>query len=143
MEQITRIQRELQPHLPWDGARLRFLALFLVALFRVRTVNLSELAIGFMGRAQSASHDKRLQGFFREFELDYDDIARLVVSLMHIPQPWVLSIDRTNWQFAGCNLNRLTLGVVYEGVAFPLRWTMLGKKGNSHQGEELICWMTC
>jgi hypothetical protein len=103
MEQITRIQRELQPHLPWHGARLNFLALFLVALFRVRTVNLSELAIGFMGRAQSASHYKRLQHFFREFELDYYDIARLVSGLMNIPQPWVLSIDRTNWQFAGCS----------------------------------------
>lgn len=90
-----------------------------------------------MGRAQSASHDKRLQRFFREFELDYYDIGRLVVSLMHIPPPWVLSIDRTNWQFAGCNLNRLMLGVVYEGVAFPLLWTMLGKKGNSHQGERI------
>jgi hypothetical protein len=123
MEQITRIRQELQPHLNWHGARLTFLALFLVALFPVRTVNLTELAIGFMGRAQTASHYKRLQRFFRDFEFDYDDIARLVAGMMHIPQPWVLSIDRTNWQFAGCNLNLLTLGVVHQGVAFPLLMT--------------------
>jgi hypothetical protein len=137
MEQINRIRQELQPHLPWHGARLTFLALFLVALFRVRTVNLSELAIGFLGRAKTASHYKRLQRFFREFELDYYTIARLVVGLMDIPQPWVLSVDRTNWQFAKSNLNLLTLGVVHEGVAFPLLWTMLDKQGNSHQGERI------
>jgi hypothetical protein len=30
--------------LPWHGTRLSFLALFLIALFRVKTINLVELA---------------------------------------------------------------------------------------------------
>lgn len=137
MEQISLIRRTLQPHLGWHGARLSFLALFLVALFRVKTVNFSELAVGFMGKAQSASHYKRLQRFFRGFELDYYAIARLVAGMMDIPQPWVLSIDRTNWEFGGCVFNILMLGVVHEGVAFPLLWVMLNKKGNSNQGERI------
>jgi hypothetical protein len=41
MTQINRLQAALRSHLPWHGARLTFLALFLVALFRVETVNLS------------------------------------------------------------------------------------------------------
>jgi hypothetical protein len=57
MNQITLIRQTLQPHLGWHGARLSFL----VALFRVKTVNFRELAVGFMGKAQSASHSKRLQ----------------------------------------------------------------------------------
>jgi hypothetical protein len=40
MNEITRIQAALRPHLPWHGARLTFVALFLVAVFRVETVNL-------------------------------------------------------------------------------------------------------
>ena len=44
---------------------VRFLAMFLIALFRVKTVNLAELAIGFVGEAQTDSHYKRLQRFFR------------------------------------------------------------------------------
>ena len=44
MSEITRIQTALRPHLSWHGARLQFLALFLVALFRVETVNLDKLA---------------------------------------------------------------------------------------------------
>lgn len=137
MDQITLIRQTLQPHLRWHGARIAFLALFLVALFRVKTVNFSELATGFLGKAQTESHYKRLQRFFRGFELDYYDVARLVSGMMAIPQPWVLSIDRTNWEFGGQIFNILMLGVVHEGVAFPLLWVMLDKKGNSNQGERI------
>ena len=63
---------------------------------RVRTVNFIELAQGFMGTARTESSEKRLHRFFREFDLDYRELARLVAGLMEIPQPWVLSVDRTN-----------------------------------------------
>ena len=43
---------------------------FLLALFKVRSVNLAELATGFGGQAQVDSHYKRLQRFFRSFEID-------------------------------------------------------------------------
>jgi hypothetical protein len=137
MNQVTRIRETLQPYLSWHGARVTFLALFLIALFRVKTVNFAELANGFVGSAATASAYKRLQRFFGGYEFDYYEIARLVVGLMNIPQPWVLSIDRTNWQFGGCVFNILMLGVVHEGVAFPLLWVMLDKKGNSNQGERI------
>jgi len=51
MNEINRIQAALRPHLPWHGARLKFLALFLVAIFRVGTVNLDKLATVFASRA--------------------------------------------------------------------------------------------
>ena len=43
------------------------------------------------------------------------EIAQAVVALMAIPEPWVLSIDRTEWQFGDCVFNILMLGVVHEG----------------------------
>lgn len=87
MNENNRIQAALRPHLPWHGARLTFLALFLVALFRVETVNLDKLASVFANRAQSASSHKRLSRFFRSFAVDFDAIARAVVSWSQIPQP--------------------------------------------------------
>ena len=48
MNEINRITSALRPHLKWHGARLNFLALFLVALFRVETVNL--YGCDFLGR---------------------------------------------------------------------------------------------
>jgi hypothetical protein len=137
MNQVTRIQQTLQPHLGWHGARVSFLALFLIAVFRVKTVNLTELATAFIGTAQAESHYKRLQRFLSGFELDYYTIARFVVSLMAIPQPWVLSVDRTTWEFGECVHNILMLGVVHNGVAFPLLWWMLDKKGNSNTDERI------
>ncbi|MBW4464009.1 MAG: hypothetical protein KME07_01030 [Pegethrix bostrychoides GSE-TBD4-15B] len=69
------------------GARVAFLALFPVALFRVKTVNLVELPTAFVDKAKPASHYKRLQRFLANFELDYIPLAKLVVALMDIPQP--------------------------------------------------------
>jgi hypothetical protein len=90
-----------------------------------------------MGTAKTESSEKRLHRFFSEFDLNYRELARLVAGLMEIPQPWILSVDRTNWQFGDCVFNILMLGVVHEGVAFPLVWTMLDKKGNSNYKEHI------
>jgi hypothetical protein len=137
MHQVTLIRQSLQPHLGWHGARVTFLALFLVALFRVRTVNFTELAVAFVGKAKSESSLKRLHRFFADFELNYLTIAKLVVALMDIPQPWTLSIDRTSWEYGDCCHNILMLGVVHKGVSFPLFWWMLDKKGNSNTDERI------
>jgi Transposase DDE domain len=137
MSQYSELRKALQPHLGWNKARVSFLAMFLLALLKVKTVNLSDLSLGFGGLALPASNYKRLQRFFRGFELDYAVIAKAVVSWMKIPQPWVLSIDRTTWEF-GCHVyNILTIGVVHEGVAIPLLWWMLDKKGNSNSDERM------
>ena len=135
MNQITQLRQTLQPLLGWHGARVAFLSLFLVALFRVKTVNLAEVATGFAGRAKAESNYKRIQRFLRSFELDYDQIAQLVVTMVGIPKPWVLSIDRTTWEFGSVTINILMLGVVHQGVAFPLFWHLLDKRGNSNTAE--------
>lgn len=61
----------------------------------------------------------------------------LRVALMAIPEPWVLSLDRTEWQFGDCVFNILMLGVVHEGVTFPLVWCLLDKRGNSNSAERM------
>lgn len=137
MNQITLLRDALRPHLAWHGARLSFLAAFLIALLRVKTVNFAELATGFSGKAQTDSHYKRLQRFFRSYELNYVEIAQAVMALMAIPEPWVLSLDRTEWQFGDCVFNILMLGVVHEGVTFPLVWCLLDKRGNSNSDERM------
>lgn len=103
----------------------------------MKTVNLSELAVGFGGWALSDSNYKRLQRFFRGFDIDDRDIAHIVVNWMQIPQPWVLSIDRTTGELGARGDNILTVGIVYEGVALPVLWWMLAKKGNSHSDERM------
>ncbi|MGH2416689.1 MAG: IS4 family transposase, partial [Microcystaceae cyanobacterium] len=137
MNQINLLKETLKPLLGWHGARLNFLALFLIALLRVKTVNLAELATGFRNNSQSESNYKRMQRFFRKFDLDYAVIAKIVVALMGIPQPWVLSLDRTNWSYGQTHFNILTLGIVHQGIAYPVVWQMLEKKGNSNTEERV------
>lgn len=55
-------------------------------------------------------------------------VTKAVVKMLDIAQPWILSLDRTNWLFGKCQINILCLGVVYEGIAIPLMWTMLDNK---------------
>jgi len=137
MNQVNLLRDTLKTHLPWHGARLNFLALFLIALIRVKTINLAQLAAGFRSQAKTDSSYKRLQRFFRKFDLDYSWIAQLIVALMNIPQPWVLSIDRTEWSFGQTRFNIFMLGVVHQGIAYPIVWTMLPKRGNSNSDERM------
>lgn len=96
MTEISLLQAALKPYLNWHGARLSFLAQFLIALCRVKTVNLAEIATAFVGTAEVESHYKRLQRFFRHFELDYTVLAKAVVALMNVSPDWVLCFDRTS-----------------------------------------------
>jgi hypothetical protein len=132
------LKTALAEHLDWHGARLGFLAQFLLALLKVRTVNLAELAKGFGGAAKIDSHYKRLQRFFRSFEIDGDDLARLLVRLVPVGEgPWRLTMDRTNWQFGQAELNLLVLGIAHRGIAIPIFWTVLDKAGSSNTTERI------
>jgi hypothetical protein len=70
-------------------------------------VNLAEIATAFPGHAKVESHYKRLQRFFRHFEIDYTMIAKLITQLIPEKPPWILTLDRTNWKFGKININIL------------------------------------
>jgi hypothetical protein len=137
MADIRSLERTLAENVDWNKARINFLAKFLIALIQVCSVNLTEIAAVFAGRAKQASHYKRIQRFLRFFEISYAEIAVLLVSLIGVPRPWVLTLDRTNWQLGKTPLNILVLGIVYKGVAIPVLWTMLEKKGNSKTEQRI------
>ena len=61
---------------------MKCLSSFIVALFKVKTVNLTQLATAFPGRAEVDSHYRRLQRFFQHVEINPAVIARLVVSFL-------------------------------------------------------------
>ena len=44
-------------------------------------------------------------------------------------------MDRTNWKFGEFNINILMLGITYKGIAFPLIFSLLPKRGNSNWEE--------
>jgi len=137
MNDIRSLEQTLAENLPWHKARIKFVAAFLLALIAVKNVNLVEIASAFAGNAKQESNYKRLQRFFRFFELPYSDLAHFVVRLLGVAGPWELLMDRTNWKFGTLDINILMLGIVHQGTAYPIVWLMLPKAGNSHTDERV------
>ncbi len=82
MTDLRSLEQTLSDNLPWNKARIKFVARFLLALFSQRTVNLARLATAFSGPAREASHYKRLQRFLHQFEVPYAQVAHFVVRML-------------------------------------------------------------
>ena len=123
--------------LHWHRARIKLLVLLITALCKMQTVCFERLSEGMDSPAQQGSCLRRIQRFFADFSIDKDKIAAVLFSLLPCKSNLVISIDRTNWQFGKTDINIFMLSVCYDGVAFPVLWKMLPKKGNSN-GKERI-----
>ena len=118
-------------------AHIKLLALLLPALCMAGTVNLYKLATAMPTAVERDSNYRRLQRFFARFNLCLDLVARMIFSLLPVKEGITLSMDRTNWKFGDVNINILMLGVTHKGVAFPLMFSMLDKRGNSSTEERI------
>ncbi len=137
MADIRRLEPTLAENVTWNKAGINFLAKFTLALVQVKTVSLVQISKVLSGRATQDAHYKRCQRFLRFFDVPFAEIARLVIKLLGIPQPFIISIDRTDWYVGATPLNVFMLSVVYHEVAFPLWWMVLEKKGCSNTGERI------
>lgn len=110
----------------------------LIGLFKVRSVNLAEIATAFPSKAAPESRYRRIQRFIHEALINYDEVARFVMALFRFTHSdYYLTLDRTNWQWGKENINVLVLAVVYQGQAIPIYWLLLDKKGNSNCRERI------
>ncbi len=119
-----------------NRARLKCLSTLVLVLIQEKSVNLVSLSLAFQGHAKPESSYRRIKRFFSEVSLDKEGVARLVLSLLP-PPPYTLCVDRTNWRLGAFNINILVIAVAHRGVAFPLVWTLLEKKGNSSSDERI------
>ncbi|HYE65528.1 MAG TPA: hypothetical protein VD966_08095 [Pyrinomonadaceae bacterium] len=95
MADIRLLERTLAENVAWNKARRNFLAKFVFALIQVKTISLVQISAVRPGRATQDSRYKPDQRFLSFFDLPFAEIARLVVKLLGIPQPFIISIDRT------------------------------------------------
>lgn len=135
MDRVSELMEILGQNLSMNKARLDCFARMLLALFAVRTINLSEIAVAFRSKANVSSRYKRVVRFFSGAPLDFDQIARWIFKLFVTDRKIYLSIDRTNWYFGKKKINVLTLAIAYEGIAIPILWRFLNKAGNASAKE--------
>jgi hypothetical protein len=124
-------------HLCWHKARIKFFVLLITALCKMQTVCFERLSEGMDSPAQVSSCLRRIQRFFAAFSIDQDKMAAVLFSLLPCKSNLIISIDRTNWKFGKTDINIFMLSVCYDGIAFPLLWKMLPKRGNSNCKERI------
>ena len=107
------------------------------ALCKVQRIAYTKLAAAFDSDAEASSSLRRIQRLIAECIINTDLIAKLILKLIPVKGPYSLSMDRTNWKFSNTNINILTLGIIYEGMAFPIVFKMMDKRGNSNTEERM------
>ena len=131
------LQTVLQGYFHWHKARITFTAAFILSLIKLRSVNFTKLANALNGTVKQQSNYRRIQRFFAHFDLSYECVTGLILHLLPVKSDFTISIDRTNWKLGKFNINILTAGIIYDGVAFPICWHLLPKRGNSNSDERI------
>lgn len=119
----------------WNLARVKFLVSFICALCKLQTVCYTKLAQGMGGKAKAESNLRKIQRFFAGFVIEEGIIQKIIFSLLPIEPPYRISLDRTNWKFGKTDINILMISICYQGIAIPLIWKLLPKRGNSNSSE--------
>src|ERR1700692_3125617 len=96
------------------------------------TICLWRLAAYVTTSATTDSVRRRFYRFFQYVKLDGAMAARVVVDLLGLTgKPWVLAMDRTNWDFGKTTINILMISGIWNGVGIPLIWKLLPSAGTS------------
>lgn len=112
----------LNGYFGWNKARMACFVGMLISLFKVRTINLTELACGFSSNATIDSRYKRIKRFFKDFTIDFSLVASWVIQFFGLTdKQFYLSMERTNWQWGKKNINILMLSITYKGIHFVIR----------------------
>ena len=118
-------------------ARIKALSMMVCALCKVQRVAYSKLASAFDSNAASESSLRKIRRLIAQCEISTDLIAKLILKLIPVHGPYNLTLDRTNRKFSNTNINILTLGIIYDGMAFLIVFKMMDKRGNSNTRERI------
>jgi Transposase DDE domain len=133
--QSKELKAVLQSSFNLHGARLEFMAIFILALLSKTTCCLARIAEILNPRVDRQSNEQRIRRFL-DFDLPQMLIAQFVLASLP-PGRKVISIDRTEHFFGKKAVNMLVLAVCWKGMAIPLFWINLDKRGCSNTDERI------
>jgi len=130
------LSRAIAKHIDLSVTRRETLSWLTLLIMQHGTICLWRLAAYVVSVAQTDSVRRRFYRFFQFVRLDGTLAAHVVVELLGLGgKPWVLAIDRTNWDFGKTTINILMISVTWNGMGIPLLWMLLPTAGNSHTSE--------
>jgi len=117
--------------------RQEFLSEMIVGLIKGRSVIFSELAFHISKKIKTSSVERRIQDFFQKVNIQYDQLALLLLSFVH-HEKLELSIDRTEWDFGKTRVNILCVVVSIGKMAVPIYFEMLDNNSGNSNYEDRI-----
>jgi len=125
-------------------ARKKFVFLFIMAMIKMRAVQFREVAQALNDHVKVSSNETRIQDFFREVCLDYEQVALLLAMFLPRRGKVTLCIDRTEWDFGRCQVNVLMIVVRCKDITIPLYFELLdNKSGNSNTDDRIDLLKKC
>lgn len=125
-------------------ARKKFIVLFVLAMIKTRSVQFCEVSQALNDQVKASSNETRIQDFFREVDLNYEQLAILLAMFLPKKGKVTLCIDRTEWDFGKCQVNILMIVVRCREITIPLYWEMLdNKSGNSNTVDRITLLKKC
>ena len=125
-------------------ARKKFIVLFVLGMIKTRSVQFCEVAQGLNDEVKASSNETRIQDFFREVPLNYEQLAILLAMFLPKTGKLTLCIDRTEWDFGKCQVNILMIIVRCHHISVPLYFEMLdNKSGNSSTDDRIDLLKKC
>lgn len=119
-------------------SRQKCAAWIILFLICSQKVQLQELAVVLNNEVKEESNERRLQSFFKDCELDEDQVA-FVLSLFLVFGKVDLCLERTEWDFGKCQVNLLVLSAYAQGVGLPLYVAFPdNKSGNSSTRDRIL-----
>jgi hypothetical protein len=114
------LSKAVAKHIGLSATRRETLSWLALLIMQHGTISLWRLAAYVASAAQTASVRRRIYRFFQFVRLDGTHSARVVVELLGLSgKPWVLAIDRTNWDFGKITINILMISVAWNGMTTP------------------------
>ena len=130
------LSKAVENHIKLSDTRRETLAWLALLIMQQGTICLWRLAAYVASPAQTDFVRRRFYRFFQHVKLDGAAAACVIVDLLGLGgKPWVLAVDRTNWEFGKTTINILMVSVIWNGMGIPLLWTLLPKAGNSNTLE--------
>ena len=125
-------------------SRQKFVGQFIIGLIKSRNVQFGEVAQHLNDAVKPASNETRIQDFFRQVNLDYMLVAKLLMSLLPAQGKLRLCLDRTEWNFGQCQVNVLLVTAGAGDVHVPLCWQLLdNRSGNSNAADRIALLADC
>ena len=101
------------------------------------SVNLMKLSRAMLSEAKPTSVMRRIQRLLGTKLFTCTTMGRAIVASLPQTRKYILTMDRTAWEYGNRNYNIMAIGICYDGISIPIYFETYDKDGASDFSEEI------